>query len=63
MADNKQMIQQKMKRGNKSILKMELEVLPSFVPTKTKGKLAQGTHLMESLKNGKGEEEKQTIKE
>ena len=39
--------------GNKSILKMELEALPSLDLAKTKDKLTQGTHLRESLKNGK----------
>ena len=45
-----------MDRGNKSILKIELEALPSWGLTKTKGKLTQGTRLRESLKNGKGGE-------
>ena len=49
-----QLIQQRMDRGSKSILKMKLEALPSWGPTKTKGKLAQGTRLGESLENGKG---------
>ena len=35
---------------------MKLEALPSWDPTKTKGNLAQGTHLSESLENGKGRE-------
>ena len=48
-----QLIQQKMDRGNKSILIMELEALSSSSPTKTKGKLAQETRLKESLENGK----------
>ena len=39
-----------------SILKMKLEALPSWGPTKIKGKLAQGTHLGEFLENGKGRE-------
>ena len=43
-----------MDRGSESILKMKLEALPSWRPTKTKGKLAQGTRLRESLENGKG---------
>ena len=51
-----QLIQQTIGRGNKSILKMELEAFPSWCPKKTKGMLAQGTRLWESLKNGKGEE-------
>ena len=41
-----------MDRGNKSILKIELEALPSWSPKKTMGKLAQRTCLRESLKNG-----------
>ena len=45
-----------MDRGNKSILKMELEAFPSWGPAKNKGKLAQGTRLRESLENGKGGE-------
>ena len=51
-----QLIQQKMDRGSKSILKMKLDALPSCGPLKTKGKLAQGTCLGESLENGKGGE-------
>ena len=49
-----QLMQQKMERGSNSFLKKKLEALPSWGPTKTKGKLAQGTHLGESLENGKG---------
>ena len=49
-----QLMQQKMERGSNSFLKKKLEALPSWRPTKTKGKLAQGTHLGESLENGKG---------
>ena len=45
-------IEKKMGRRNKSILKMELEALPSWDPTKIKWKMSQGTHLKESLKNG-----------
>ena len=41
-----------MGRRNKSILKMELEALPSWDPTKIKWKMSQETHLKESLKNG-----------
>ena len=48
-----QLMQQKMERGSNSFLKKKLEALPSWGPTKTKGKLAQGTHLGESLENGK----------
>ena len=56
MADNNASDQQKMDRGNKHLPKMELGALPSWGPTKTKGKLAQGTRLKESLENGKGGE-------
>ena len=45
-----------MDRGSKSILKMKLEALPVWGPLKTKGKLAQGAHLGESLENEKGGE-------
>ena len=45
-----------MDRGNKSILIMELEALPSWSPTKAKGKLAHKTHLRDSIKNGIGGE-------
>ena len=40
-----QLIQQKMDTGSKSILKIKLEALPSWDPTKTKGKLAKGARL------------------
>ena len=52
-----QLIQQKMGRGSKSILKMKLEALPSWGPTKTKGKLVQGTRVRKSLENEKGSPE------
>ena len=42
-----------MGRGSKSILKISLEALLSWAPTKTKEKLAHGTLLGESLENGK----------
>ena len=45
-----------MGRGSKTILKINLEALLSWTPTKTKGKLAHGTLLGESLENGKGGE-------
>ena len=45
-----------MDKESKSILKIKLEVLPSWGPIKTKGKLAQGTRLGESLESGKGGE-------
>ena len=51
-----QLIQEKMDRGSKSILKMKLDALPSWGPTKTKGKLAQGTRPRESLENDEGRE-------
>ena len=56
MTDNNAIEMKEMGKGNKSILKMELEALPSWDPAKTKGKLGLGTQLRESLKNGKGEE-------
>ena len=34
-----QLIQQKMDRGNKPILEMELEALPSWVPQKCQGEV------------------------
>ena len=45
-----------MGRGSKSILKINLEALLSWAPTKTKGKLTHGALLGESLENGKGGE-------
>ena len=35
---------------------MELEALPSWGPTKAKGRLAKGTRVRESLENGRGRE-------
>ena len=45
-----------MDRQSNSILKMKLEALLSWGPTKIKGKLAHRTHLGESLGKGKGGE-------
>ena len=43
-------------RGSRSILIIKVESLPLWVPTKIKGKLAQGNRLRESLENGKERE-------
>ena len=48
-----QLIQQKIDRGNKPILEMELEALPSWVPKNAKGKLALKTCLRKKRKRKK----------
>ena len=58
-------------RGSRSILIIKVESLPLWVPTKIKGKLAQGNRLRESqngkerevLKNTKTFKQKQTFKD
>ena len=58
-------------RGSRSILIIKVESLPLWVPTKIKGKLAQGNRLRESqngkerevLKNTKTFKQKQAFKD